>query len=79
MGETSIKVWRAEPIEHSAAAEPGTIVAIGPAGIDVACGTGCLRLTELQRPGGKRLTAREFLAGFPLAAAQRFERGPAHD
>ena len=79
MGETPIKIWRAEPMANSAAAAPGTIVAIGPGGIDVACGAGCLRLTELQRPGGKRLPAREFLAGFPLAAAQRFELGPAHD
>jgi methionyl-tRNA formyltransferase len=79
MGETPIKIWRAEPVEHGTTAAPGTIVGIGPAGIDVACGTGCLRLTELQRPGGKRLPAREFLAGFPLAAAQQFERGPAHD
>ena len=79
MGETPIKIWRAEPRENSAAAAPGTIVAIGPGGIDVACGAGCLRLTELQRPGGKRLLAREFLAGFPLAAAQQFERGPVHD
>ena len=79
IGETPIKIWRAEPMEHSTAAAPGTIVGIDLAGIDVACGTGCLRLTELQRPGGKRLPAREFLAGFPLAAAQRFERDPAHD
>jgi methionyl-tRNA formyltransferase len=79
MGETLIKVWCAEPLEHSTAAAPGTIVGIDPAGIEVACGAGCLRLTELQRPGGKRLPAREFLAGFPLAAGQRFERDPAHD
>jgi methionyl-tRNA formyltransferase len=79
MGETPIKIWRAEPVEHGTTAAPGTIVGIGPAGIDVACGTGCIRLTELQRPGGKRLPAREFLAGFPLAAAQRFEHEPVHD
>jgi methionyl-tRNA formyltransferase len=79
MGETSLKIWRAEPIELGTVAAPGTIVGVGAAGIDVACGAGCLRLTELQRPGGKRLPAREFLAGFPLAAAQRFERRPGHD
>jgi methionyl-tRNA formyltransferase len=32
----------------------------------VACGQGALRLTELQKPGGKRLPAAEFLKGFPL-------------
>ena len=31
-----------------------------------------LRVTQLQKPGGKRLPAREFLAGSPLAAGQRF-------
>jgi len=35
-------------------------------GIVVACGTGALRLTELQKPGGKRLPATEFIKGFPL-------------
>jgi methionyl-tRNA formyltransferase len=27
-------------------------------------------LTELQRPGGKRLTVADFLRGFPLQAGQ---------
>jgi methionyl-tRNA formyltransferase len=43
----------------------------------VACGEGALRLTQLQKPGGKRLSAREFLAGFPLARGQRFAPAPA--
>ena len=38
----------------------------------VACGEGVLRLTQLQKPGGKRLPAREFLAGTSLAVGQRF-------
>jgi methionyl-tRNA formyltransferase len=38
----------------------------------VACGNGSLRLTELQKPGGKRLPASEFLKGFPLDG-QRFK------
>jgi methionyl-tRNA formyltransferase len=42
-------------------------------GLCVACGEGALRVTELQRPGGKRLQAAEFLRGFPLAAGERFE------
>ena len=50
----------------------GQIVFINDEGIGVACGEGCLLLTELQRPGGKRLAARDFLRGFPLAPGQRF-------
>jgi methionyl-tRNA formyltransferase len=42
-------------------------------GVRVACGSGALRLTELQRPGGKRLRAADFLRGFPLSAGERFE------
>ena len=44
----------------------------------MACGDGsALRLTELQRAGGKRLPAREFLRGFPLQAGQRFDSAAA--
>jgi methionyl-tRNA formyltransferase len=38
----------------------------------VACGEGALCLTQLQRAGGKRLAAADFLRGFPLAPGQRF-------
>ena len=41
-------------------------------GVLVACGSGALRLTTLQKPGGKRLPAREFLQSFPLAIGSGF-------
>jgi methionyl-tRNA formyltransferase len=68
----TLKLWAAEAIPARGAAEPGTIVEAGPEGVVVACGAGALRVTQLQKPGGKRLPAREFLAGAPLAAGQRF-------
>jgi len=40
---------------------PGAVVAAGKQGIDVVCGQGCLRLLEIQLPGGKRLDAAAFL------------------
>jgi methionyl-tRNA formyltransferase len=79
MGDASIKVWRAKEIPVTAEVAPGTIIAAGAAGIDVRCGQGGLRLTELQRPGGKRLAAREFLAGHALAPPQCFAVGPVHE
>jgi len=73
MAGTPLKIWRAAALEREADAVPGTVVAAQADGIDVACGRSVLRLTELQRAGGRRLPAREFLAGVPLAAGQRFD------
>ena len=69
---TNLKVWRAR-IEPRIRAAPGTVCAVEPAGIVVACGTDALRITELQRAGGKRLAAAAFLAGYKLASGARFE------
>jgi methionyl-tRNA formyltransferase len=79
IGDVLIKIWRATEIPATAEVAPGTIVAAGAAGIDVRCGRGGLRLTELQRPGGRRLAAREFLAGHVLAPLQCFASGPTHE
>jgi methionyl-tRNA formyltransferase len=67
-----IKVWAAAPVP-AASAPPGTIIRIERAGIDVACGTGALRLRELQRAGGKHLPADAFLRGHALAPGDSFE------
>jgi methionyl-tRNA formyltransferase len=70
-----IKLWAAEVAQDvtvPAGSEPGQILDVSPAGVVVACGEGALRFTQLQKPGGKRLPAREFLAGMPLTVGQRF-------
>ncbi len=51
----------------------GTISHINTSGIGVQCADGVLLLTQLQRAGGKRLPAAEFLRGFALQVGQRFE------
>ncbi|VXB52394.1 methionyl-tRNA formyltransferase [Massilia sp. 9I] len=61
----TVKVWNAELAPGSGT--PGQVLAADAQGIVVACGTGALRMTELQKPGGKRLAAAEFLKSFPLA------------
>jgi len=69
-----VKLFRASARSGEHTALPGTILSATRDGVDVACGGGTvLRVTELQRPGGKRLPAREFLAGFPLQAGDRFD------
>jgi methionyl-tRNA formyltransferase len=53
-------------------APPGSIIGLEGDGVDVACGQGVLRLTELQKAGGKRLMARDFLVGQHWVAGMRF-------
>ena len=65
-----IKVWAAR-LGSAAAGEAGVVTAVSEAGIVVACGSGALCLTELQRQGGKRLPVAEFLRGFPIEPGQR--------
>jgi methionyl-tRNA formyltransferase len=63
----TIKLWDAEALEGDSRALPGQVLAASAQdGIVVACKSGALRLTQLQKPGGKRLPVAEFLKGFPL-------------
>ena len=71
-GQT-IKVWGAEVVDSATQDKvPGTVVAADRQGIVVACGDSSLRLTELQKAGGKRLPAASFLAGTSLPAGTAF-------
>lgn len=66
-GGVVVKIWRAEALPDNGGKVAGTVLASDAQhGIVVACGTGALRLTQLQKPGGKRLEAAEFLKGFAL-------------
>ena len=68
---TTIKIWNAHAVSFSTQARPGEILATNAHdGILIACYEGVLRLTELQKPGGKRLPAAEFLKGFPMEKGQ---------
>lgn len=67
---STIKVWRAEVVADSG--PPGQVVLVDKNGIVVACGEGCLRLTELQKAGGKRLPVGQFLAGTTISAGTKF-------
>jgi methionyl-tRNA formyltransferase len=66
-----IKLWRAAAEAGSGA--PGTVLAADGAGIVIACGAGALRVTELQKPGGKRLGAADLLRGFDIVAGAVFQ------
>jgi len=66
----TLKIWRAV-VELRAAGAAGTVSDVGADGIVVTCGRDALRITELQRAGGKRLPAQAFLSGFKLAPGAR--------
>ncbi|WP_294769263.1 methionyl-tRNA formyltransferase [uncultured Rhodoferax sp.] len=73
LGGEVIKVWGARVGDGPAGGEYGQILALAPEGIAVAAMNSVAILTELQRPGGKRLPVAEFLRGCPLQVGQRFE------
>ncbi|OOG48607.1 methionyl-tRNA formyltransferase [Rhodanobacter sp. C01] len=61
----SLRIWAAQAIERDRHAAPGEVIAAGRDGIDLACGHGALRVTALQRAGGKRISAIDYLNARP--------------
>ncbi len=72
----TIKIWQASVIAHDSD-QPGKVTAIERDGIIVACGTGLIRLEIIQKSGGKRLSAAEFLTGFEIHPGDYFDTGNA--
>lgn len=66
-----LKIWDARVATGSG--QPGLLLRADKEGIVVACGEGALLVRILQREGGRRMTAQEFLAGNHLQAGQIFE------
>lgn len=67
IGGQPVKIFEVEETGVATNAAPGTIVAAGKQGIDVACGDGMLlRIKQLQAQGGKRMAAADYLRGHPI-------------
>jgi len=62
----NVKCWQARVLDDartpSGNARPGSVLGAGRDGIQVACGTGALCLTSVQRPGKGRITGGEWAA-----------------
>ncbi len=65
IGEDAVKIWRARVVHGKGS--PGEVLS----NLVVACGEGALEIAELQRAGGKRVGAAEFLRGRPLRPGER--------
>ena len=74
-----IKVWGAEVVPGSPGASFGVILAAAPVGIAVAAMNSIVNLTELQRPGGKRLPVADFLRGFDMQPGMHLDLPAAFD
>ena len=76
LGPDTLKLWHSEI--NSCSRPPdmreGQILSANADGVRVVCGDGVLNVTELQRAGGKRLGAADFLRGFALAPGMLFAK-----
>ncbi|AYQ27968.1 MULTISPECIES: methionyl-tRNA formyltransferase [unclassified Polaromonas] len=77
-GQT-LKFWRAEVLPGAAPAnsQPGQVLAAGPEGVDIATVDGVLRVSRLQKAGGKALDAADFLRGFEIRPGMVFSQAQA--
>jgi methionyl-tRNA formyltransferase len=66
----AIKLWQAQAQIRAHDVKPGTVLSADEQGVCVACGQDVLCVTQLQRAGGKRLSAADFLRGFDLKPGQ---------
>ena len=64
-----VKVWRAYCVGLQGT--PGSVLESGADGIVIGCGEGALRVIELQKAGGNRLAAADFLRGCPIEPGER--------
>ncbi|WP_430460727.1 methionyl-tRNA formyltransferase [Thalassolituus sp. LLYu03] len=65
LGDERIRVLMAEPVEKATHLLPGTIANVSPQGLEVACGEGTLRITQVQLPGKKAMSIADVINGQP--------------
>ena len=71
LGADEVLIWRAAVADTASSGSPGAIVSVKPNPV-VQCGSGRLRLLEVQAPGRKRMPAADFLRGKRIEAGARF-------
>ncbi|MDP3280806.1 MAG: methionyl-tRNA formyltransferase [Nitrosomonas sp.] len=67
-----LKIWQTRVVVGRGVGKPGEIVVVDREGITVACGSGMLQIEIVQKPGGKKLSSADFLAGNNLQPGENF-------
>jgi methionyl-tRNA formyltransferase len=70
--EMEVKIWRSRVSPTLADDLPGTITAITPEGLCVACGMQQLLITEIQPANRRRMSAWDFAQGYRVQQGRRF-------
>lgn len=68
-----LSIWKADVAEGNG--EPGIVAGVGKDHIDIGCGEGILRVTELQAEGKRRMSARDYLNGTVLKSGDKLGKG----
>ena len=73
-----LKIWQAEVLGETEAlcmkranSVPGSVIEVDKASFTVMCAEGALKVTELQIEGKKRMSCKDFLLGYPVAAGDK--------
>jgi len=66
-----VKLFRPR-VEDARSGEPGTVLDAGDGGVVIACGSGALRIAEVQPTGKRRMAAGEWVRGRGVAVGDRF-------
>lgn len=69
--DTPLKIWWVEWSDAACDQPPGTVIAAGREGIEVAAGEGTVRITRLQPAGKRPMEAEEFLRGRRMSIGER--------
>lgn len=68
--DTPLKIWDASVVTLNEQLPPGRILSADAKGIIISCGKDALKITRLQKPGGKQLPVSEFIKGFSFETSK---------
>ena len=63
INDKPLRIWQAEALDENSEQAAGVVIACDKKGIDISCGEGVLRLTQLQPSGSKAMDVASFMNG----------------